>query len=191
MIKTFYNNILFLQAAIIISCLFVSGCENDEKLIKAWSENKLMVEEARYVTSLISQNGHVKAKLTAPLMLRYQRDTVTIEFPNTLHVDFFDSLSKVESRLDAHYGKYFENFDRVLLKDSVRVVNLKGDTLLTSELWWDQEQKKFYTDSTVRIIQKDKHIRGGKGMEASQDLMWYTIRQPTGTVLVGDDVLPD
>jgi hypothetical protein len=78
----------------------------------------------------------------------------------------------------------------VLLRDSVRVVNVQGDTLTTSELWWDQGQKKFFTDSTVRIIQKDKRIRGGKGMEASQDLLWYTIRQPTGTVLVGDEVLP-
>jgi LPS export ABC transporter protein LptC len=190
MIKHISNKTLFIQAAIIFSCLFVCGCENDERMLNAWTENKLMVEEARSVTSFISQNGHVKAKLTAPLMLRYQKDTVMVEFPKTLHVDFYDSTSRVESRLDARYGKYLENLNRVLLKDSVRVVNVQGDTLLTSELWWDQELKKFYTDSTVRIIQKDKHIRGGKGMEASQDLMWYTIRQPTGTVLVGDEMMP-
>ena len=182
---------LFFQAAILCSCLFVLGCENDQKTINEWTENKLLVEEGKYITSLISQNGNIKAKLTAPLMLRYQKDTIIVEFPKTLHVDFFDSTGKVESRLDAAYGKYFESHSKVLLRKDVRVINIQGDTLYTQELWWDQEQKKFFTDSTVRIIQKDKRIHGGKGMEAAQDLTWYTIKQPTGTVLVSDEVLPE
>lgn len=185
------HNKNFLQAAIFISCLFVYGCENDEGTLKAMNENKLMVEEGKNITSLISQNGRIKAKLTAPTMLRYQRDTVIIEFPQSLHADFYDSIARKESWLDADYGKYFESLNKVLLRKNVRVVNIYGDTLFTSELWWDQDQKKFYTDSVVRIIQKDKRINGGKGMEAAQDLSTYTIRYPSGTVLVQDEVLPD
>jgi LPS export ABC transporter protein LptC len=191
MTNNILHNKLFLQAAIIISCLFVYSCENDEGELNALNENKLMVEEGKNITSLISQNGRIKAKLTAPVMLRYQRDTAIIEFPNSLHADFYDSISRKESWLDADYGKYFESLNRVLLRKNVRVINIYGDTLTTSELWWDQDQKKFYTDSVVRIIQKDKRIHGGKGMEAAQDLTTYTIRYPSGTVLVQDDVMPD
>jgi LPS export ABC transporter protein LptC len=179
----------FWQAAIFCSCLFVLGCENDEKVINDWNEKKEMVEVAHDVTSLFSQNGNLRAKLKAPLMLRYQGDTVKVEFPETLHVDFFDSTRKVESWLDARFGRYYESNNRVLLKDSVKVINIKGDTLTTPELWWDQNLRKFYTDSVVRIVTKDKRIRGGKGLEAGQDLTWYTIRQPTGTVLVGREVM--
>jgi LPS export ABC transporter protein LptC len=191
MIKRIFHNKIFLQAAILISCLFVYSCENDEGTLNAMNENKLMVEEGKNITSLISQSGRIKAKLTAPVMLRYQKDTVIVEFPNSLHADFYDSISRKESWLDADYGKYFESLNRVLLRKNVRVVNIYGDTLYTSELWWDQDQKKFYTDSVVRIIQKDKRINGGKGMEAAQDLSTYTIRYPSGTVLVQDDVLPE
>jgi LPS export ABC transporter protein LptC len=182
--------LIFIQAALFSSCLFVLGCGNDTEKINAWTGSRVMVDEVRSVTSLFSQSGNMRAQLTAPLMLRYYSDTIITEFPNTLHVDFYDSLGQVESRLDARYGKYFENLNKVLLQKEVRVVNRSGDTLTTAELWWDQNAKLFFTDSTVRIIQKDKHIRGGKGMEATQDLNMVTIRYPTGTVIVGDDVMP-
>ena len=190
MTNKFSHTILF-QAAILISCLFVLGCENSQKTLNEWTENKLLVEEGKQITSLISQDGNIKAKLTAPVMLRYQRDTIIIEFPKSLHVDFYDSTAKVESRLDASYGIYYESLNKVLLKNNVRVINIQGDTLFTAELWWDQQLKKFYTDSTVRIIQRDKRIDGGKGMEAAQDLSTYTIKYPTGTVLISEDQLPD
>lgn len=173
-----------LQAAIISGCLFVLSCENDPKEVEAWNAKAIMVEEAKGVTSIISQAGRVKARLTAPVMLRAQADTISIEFPKTLHVDFFDSSMKVESWLDARYGKYFENFNKVLLRDSVVVINIKGDTLSTDELWWDQNQRKFYTDKQVRISTINKRIYGGEGLEAGQDMSWYTIKKPTGTVMV-------
>lgn len=179
-----------IQAALLIGCLFFLGCENDEESINAWSGKKEMVERATDVVSLFSQEGNMRARLKAPLMLRYQADTVVVVFPNTLHVEFFDSATRVESWLDASYGKYFENLNKVVLRDSVRVVTIAGDTLITSELWWDQSQQKFYTDSVVRITGKDKRIRGGKGLLASQDLNEITIKFPTGTLIMSGDVLP-
>ncbi len=178
------------QAALLIGCLFFFGCENDEETINAWTEKKEMVERATDVVSLFSQEGIMRARLKSPLMLRYQADTITVEFPNSLHVEFFDSTTRVESWLDARYGKYFENLNKVVLRNSVRVINIAGDTLLTSELWWDQNQQKFYTDSVVRITGKDKNIRGGKGLVASQDLNEITIKFPTGTLIMSGDVLP-
>jgi LPS export ABC transporter protein LptC len=179
---------ILVQAAILGSCLFFWGCENDENTIREWTEQKEMVETAKDITVFFSQTGNLKAYLKAPEMLRYQGDTVIVEFPKSLHVDFFDSAGRKESWVDARYGKYLESFNQVLLRDSVRVVNIKGDTLATSELWWDQNAQKFYTDKEVRITQTDKRITGGKGLEAGQDLSWYVIKQPMGTVLVDDDL---
>ena len=179
-----------LQAALLIGCLFFLGCENDEETINAWTEKKQMVERATDIVSLFSQEGSLRARLKAPLMLRYQADTIAVEFPKTLHVEFFDSAIRVESWLDANYGKYFETYNRVVLRDSVRVINIAGDTLTTSELWWDQNQKNFYTDSVVRITGKDKRIRGGKGLVASQDLNEILIKYPTGVLVMKSDALP-
>ena len=77
------------------------------------------------------------------------------------------------------------------LKDSVVVYNIKGDTLRSSELWYNQALQKYYTDTPVWIHTKDKRIYGEKGLEAAQDLSWYIIKQPTGTALVPEGALLD
>lgn len=184
MIKSAQHKKFFFQAAIFFSCLFVYGCENDEKEINNWTRKKTMVDEVRNVQTIFSQSGALKAKLFAPVMLRYQADTVYIEFPKKLHVDFFDSTGKKESQLDALYGKYFETSSKVFLRDSVVVSNIKGDTLKCPELWWDQNTRKFFTDSLVRLKTVDKTIYGGKGMRADQDLNNVSFFNGTGTVLM-------
>lgn len=187
MTKLFKPFSIFIQAAIFSSCLLLLGCENDDATISAWTEKVVLTEEAKKVQAYLSQGGHLRARLQAPLMLRQEGDTLYTEFPKTLHVDFYDSLGVKESWLDARYGKHFENLNKVLLRDSVRVISTKGDTLSTSELWWNQSTRKFYTDKQVRIATKTKLVYGGRGMEADQDLDNVTIHQPTGTVLVNDN----
>ena len=84
-----------------------------------------MKEEAINVESYLSQDGKMKAKLTAPLMCRVSLIHVYAEFPNTCMCDFYDDSTNIETRLDSKYGKYFENLNKVYLRDSVVVINGK------------------------------------------------------------------
>ncbi|MBE7172772.1 MAG: LPS export ABC transporter periplasmic protein LptC [Williamsia sp.] len=166
-----------------LALFLLSACENDMKEVNALTDKKTSVEEGYQIESYLSQSARMKAKLVAPLMRRYQIDTPYVEFPRTLHVDFFDDSLRIESRLDARYGKYKENEQKVFLKDSVVASNLKGDTLWCRELWWDQQLQQFYTDKAVRIRQPDKMIYG-KGMKAAQDLSWFNLDSVTGIIQV-------
>ena len=176
MIKAFFYK-LFLQAALLLSCLFFYSCENDPDIVNKGTERKANIEVAYKIESLLSQNGRLKARLISPYMLRYSLDTSYLEFPKTLHVNFYDSTGKVESQLDALYGKYLESRSKVYLRDSVVVFNVKGDTLWAPDLWWDQNTRMFYTNRLVRIRRKDQYIIGSKGMEATQDLSDIVIYQ--------------
>ena len=162
---------------LLTSAIFFISCENDPELVNRTNDRKANIEEAYKIESFLSQNGNLRAKLVAPLMLRYALDTSYLEFPKTLHVNFYDSSGKVESQLDAKYGKYFETRSLVYLRDSVVVFNVKGDTLRTPDLWWDQNTKLFYTENRVRIQRKGQRVIGGKGMQATQDLDDITIFQ--------------
>jgi LPS export ABC transporter protein LptC len=169
----------------------ISSCENDPKEIENWTKKAELREEAKTIESYLSQAGKIKAKLTAPLMYRYQRDTIMTEFPQTLHVDFYaDSSMKIDSWLDALYGIYYDNLNKVFLRDSVRVINSDGDTLRCPELWWDQSQQKFYTDKPARLDGKDKHIIGNQGLEATQDLKVIQFKYPTGPFNVKEGTMP-
>lgn len=158
-------------------CLLLLSCENDMGKVNEDNLRKPNVETAYKIESFLSQNGKLRAKLTAPLMLRYALDTSYLEFPKKLHVDFFDSTAKVESQVDARYGKYYESRAQVYLRDSVVVFNVKGDTLWSPDLWWDQNAKKFHTDKLVRIHRKGQSIIGGRGLDAKQDLTDISIFQ--------------
>lgn len=181
---------LFLTAALIYSCCFLLGCENDAKKVADWTKKVTMQEEAIDIDSYLSQNGVMKARLKAPLMIRVYADTIYVEFPKTLHVDFYDDSTKVESWLNSRYGKYYESLNKVYLRDSVVVITMKGDTLKSPDLWWDQNTKMFYTDKYAVYHGIGKNIYGGKGLTATQDLSSVIFHQPTGTVQVSEGGLP-
>ena len=190
MINLFFNNKLFLTAAFITGCCLLYSCENDAKEVEDYTKRVIMQEEIKEVELFMSQDGTMKAKLTAPLMLRVYADTVYVEFPQKMHVDFYNDSTVIETTLDCLYGKYFEQYSKVYLRDSVLVITTKGDTLKSPDLWWDQNQKIFYTDKYAIYKSPGKNIYGGKGLVATQDLTSVIFNDPTGTVEVSESGFP-
>jgi LPS export ABC transporter protein LptC len=185
--KSFHFKKYYQQAAILLGCLFFFSCENDPEKVRQLSENRATVEEAKNIETIMSEGGKLKAHLTAPYMIRVQADTIYVEFPKTLAVDFFDSTGKAESHVTALYGKYFESFNKVFLRDSVVVTNIKGDTLRTPELWWDQGAQKIYTDKKVRLhMGTGDKIVGLYGLDAKQDLSEIEFREASGVIIPKD-----
>lgn len=184
------NNIFLIIAALFVSCFFVVSCENKIETVRELGKKKLGVEEGINIESYMSQSGKMKAKLTAPLMLRYLLDTPKVEFPKTMHVDFYDSTLAIESKLNCKYGKYFENDNKVYLKDSVIVFNRKGDTLWTDELIWDQTRAEFFTDKFVKVKRgfNNTYIPAHNGMRANQSLtnMTFFLVKDNGYIMIPD-----
>jgi len=177
-------------AFFITGCFFMAGCENDDKVLQDWTKKVVMQEEAIQVESYLSQDGKLKAKLKAPLMIRVAGDTISVEFPKKLHCDFYDDSTQLETWLDSKYGIYYENLNKVYLRDSVVVITVKGDTLKSPDLWWDQGTKMFYTDKYATYHGVGKNIYGGKGMEATQDLKRIMFKETTGNLKVSENGFP-
>lgn len=187
MFSCFYKRIL--NAAFLGSCIFLFACENDINEVNSQFQKKAAIEEAFMVESYLSQNGKVKAKLVSPYMKR-NVDSSFYEFPKTLHVDFFaDTTSIIESTLDARYARQMENQGKVLLRDSVVIINLlKGDTLRTSELWWDQNKQEFYTTKLAYINQRTGFSIAKNGLTAKQDFSEWWQYSTSGQRLVSDSI---
>ena len=175
---------------ILLVAILFSGCENDEKEIVDMTKRVVMKEEAVNVESMLSQEGKLKAILKAPLMIRVFGDTVFAEFPKSLHCDFYNENTNIESWLDSKYGKYYENLGKVYLRDSVVVITTKGDTLRSPDLWWDQNTKMFYTDKYATYHAPGKQVAGTIGLEATQDLSSVIFKNPVGTIRVSESGFP-
>jgi LPS export ABC transporter protein LptC len=176
--------------AALLGCFFVCACENRMEDIDRFSKKTVSVEEGNNIESYLSNGGVLRARLTAPVFLRHQTEVPRVEFTRTLHVDFYDSLKRIESQLFAKYGEYKENESRVFLRDSILVFNVKGDTLRTDELYWDQNKQIFYTDRPVQITQTAPQQQKlyGIGLIANQDLTRMTVKnlQPESFTVIRD-----
>ncbi len=165
-----------ISAALFLGCFFIYSCENDIREVQNLNQKSIGIEEGKDIEGYMSQDGKVKGKLMAPLMLNYQSDTPKIEFPKTLRVDFYNDSAKIESKLFAKFGRYLTNENKVFLRDSVVIFNINGDTLFCKELYWDQNKAIFYTDKNVIIHKPDQKIYG-TGLVADQSFKNITIKK--------------
>ena len=177
--RTYYT-ILKIAVACLSSCFFMTSCENDVDAVKALGARISGIDVGKDVAIYISNDGKLGAKLTSPLMNRYLEDSSKmIEFPLSIHVDFYKDSNQVESQLSAKYAKYKETENIVFLKEDVIIFNTLGDTLWCKEMYWDQNTGKFYTEKDVVVKQHNPLAKiYGKGLEANQNLTDIRIFKP-------------
>lgn len=181
--------LLKLACLLIAGCFFLSACENDINEVKALDEHGVNTEEATGVESFLSVGGKVKAKLNAPLMISTEKDTASMSFPKSLHVVFYDdSTGLPTSFVFAKYGIYYKNLHKVMLRDSVIATTINGDTLTTSELWWDQNSEEIYSDKPSLLKQTNPYSRipGKNGFRAKQDFSEFVFINTNNGVMQQD-----
>jgi LPS export ABC transporter protein LptC len=180
MINTTHHKIFKIAVACLSSCFFMAACENDVDAVKALGARVSGIDVGKNVAIYVSNDGKLGAKLTAPLMNRYLQDSSKmIEFPQSIHVDFYKDSNQIESQLSAKYAKYKETENIVYLKENVIIFNTLGDTLWCKEMYWDQNTGKFYTEQDVVVKQHSPLAKiYGKGLEANQNLTDIRIFKP-------------
>ncbi len=179
----------FLSFGVLLGFLLTGlwACENKPEEVEALSRKVIEVETGFDIEGIYSQTANLKAVLTAPEMRRVRADTLYVEFPQSIHVDFYNELGVKESVLQAKYAKYLETLGRIWLQDSVLVYNFKGDTLRCLNLWWIQQEERFYTEDSVWIRTPTQQI-DGTGLTAKADFSQYTILHARGPVAVPDSL---
>ncbi len=171
--------------------LFMAACHNDPKdIVALTSKSMSQVDKAYDVTIIYSEHGKTKARLFAHEFIRNE----TAKPPYTdmkqgIKVEFYDDSGKVESTLTARYARYYELQQNILVRDSIVIVNKKGEKLQTEELIWNQAIKKFFTEKHVKIT-TPAQVLDGDGLEANEDFTYYTIKNLTGQVQVNKGDVP-
>ena len=190
MTNSISHKIIKIAVACVSSCFFMTACENDIDAVKALGARIGGIDVGKEVAIFISNDGKLGAKLTAPVMNRYLEDSSKmIEFPASIHVDFYKDSTVVESQLSAKYAKYKELENIVFLKEDVIIFNTLGDTLWCKEMYWDQNTGKFYTEKEVIVKQHNPLAKiYGMGLEANQNLTDIRIfkPQPNSYAIISD-----
>jgi len=167
--------------------ILLGACGNDLAEVEALvAKFDAKVETAYNVEILYSDSALVRVRITGPRMLNHlDRRDPHQEFPDGVAVDFFGPDKKIESRLTANYGVRYQNQGLVIVRDSVVWQSIEKQKLESSELRWDERQRKIYTNKFVRITRPDE-ILYGRGFEANQDFSYSKILAPEGRIKVED-----
>ena len=163
---------------------FISACAPDIEKVNQLSVNPESVAEAgRGVEMLYSENGILKARIEAPMMLSHQQEEPHTEFPEGVKLFFFNEKMDTTSTMTADYGKYYTQKEEMNVRDNVVIVNDKGEMLNSEELIWRRKEKKIHSDKYVRITTPEEIIYG-TGFEANEDFSDYTIKKISGVIKV-------
>lgn len=161
------------------------GCENDIEQIKAfYSVENLPILEAKNFETLVTDSGTVRYFLKAPKLLQYDFEGESyVEFPEGMELIKYDDKKKIISSITADYAKQYLAEDKWEAKNNVIATNVRGDTLKTEHLIWEEKKEIIYTEEFVRIIRADQIITG-IGFTSDQRLQNWKIKNPKGTIFV-------
>ncbi len=155
---------------------------------KIASPDEANIEIGKKIELLYSNEGKVRARLIAPELLRHRTKVPFTEMPKGLKMYFYNDTMVSESKLTAKYGITYEKSNEMIVRDSVVVINLKGEKLETEELIWNDQTQKITSNKFVKIQTRDEIIYGD-GLEANSDLTNYKIKKIRGTIRLKNNPL--
>lgn len=139
------------------------------------------------ITTVISDSGITRYRISAPVWDVYDKASQPYwEFPKGIHFERFDLNLKVDANIHSHYAKFNENEQIWELKGKVKSINLQGELFETEQLFWNQRQERFYSDSAIKITQATRIITG-IGFESNQSMTHYIIKNPQGIFPLNDN----
>ena len=119
-----------------------------------------------------TENSGLQMRAEAPLMEKYERDTLSYElFPKGFFVFGYTDEGLLETRItsdNARHLKYKDGRESWEAFGNVVVQNLiKQETMETDTLYWDQKEEKIYTHCYVKMYSPQGFMQG-YGMESDQ-----------------------
>lgn len=142
---------------------------------------------AKNIDVLFSDSGKVAARLTSPLLERYEGDDPCLDFPTGFRVYIYDSIQRISSSITGNRGKRRENARIMEAWGNVIVRNeRKNEQLVTEHLVWDENRHRIWSDVKVTITRPDQVITG-TSLEANDSFTRYSISNMNGEMMVSRD----
>ena len=182
--STFKKNIsiaVFITLIVLFQC-----CKNDniEKIQVLTASDNLPLEVGTNIILNYTDSGLVKAKVFAPMLERYDNEKSNQSIMKKgIIAYFYDKDKKITSYIKSKYAIRNDRLRTMTVKNEVIVVNIKGDTLRTESLVWDEKTNKINTTDNVKITTPDEIIYG-EGLESNTEFSQYKIYKITGILSI-------
>ncbi len=142
--------------SILIICIICSlvSCVNDikevDKILDQVGDPKTDIGED--ITMTYSDSSIVQVFLQSPALEKHNdpRDPKEV-FPKGIKITFMDHTGKPTAWLKSDHAVRNTNLGKMIVKGNVEFYNVQQDKLETSELIWDENQRKLTTEKFVKV----------------------------------------
>ena len=186
-----YSRILSIKSVILLFFGFgiLNSCKNDIETIKALTSELDLPDVSGYNIEIsYTDSGILKGKIIAPEVNQYlHKEEPYDEFPKGIKAIFYDLSGNTTSYIQANYAIYYEKKQLWEVRNQVFAENpTEGKKLETEQMFWDQNEKRIYSDKYSRMTNPKGTFIGENGFEAKENLSWYRMKGFSGTTSVGN-----
>ncbi len=175
---------------------FMAACRKEVKEVVpiTFDPEKSYTMRSTDITTLISDSGLTRYRLKAKEWLIYEKAKEPYWFfPNGIYVEKFDTLFQTEASIKADTAYNYEKKGLWKLVGNVKIESLEGKRFETSELFWDRQERRVYSDRFIRITENEDKVITGIGFNSTDDMSSYQIFNSTAEIPVEEsdtDTIP-
>ena len=167
------------------------SCKNDTNKVRDFLKNRnLPIGAAKNAVHLHKDSGKVVSKLITPLMLDFSNRSLNpySKFPKGVEIINFDTKSTDSVTITGDFALSYNKTKVSEIKGNVVVTNhTEKSQLTTSQLFWDQNTKYFFSEKPFTLTtQKDTIF--GVGFECKEDLSKHLAKQTTGVLETEENI---
>jgi len=166
------------------------ACSNDIETINALVKEVKLPDVSGYNIEIsYTDSGILKGKIIAPEAQDYNvEEEPYTEFPKGMKVLFYDVSGNPESYIRANYAILYKKNQLWEGRGQVVAENPgKGEKLETEQIFWDQKEKRIYSEKYSIITNHDGIFYGENGFDAREDLSKWWMRGYRGKINVRKD----
>lgn len=174
----------------LLGLLILAGaCADKNKMDVAHRDtdrNTVPTMMTRDVTTMISDSGITRYRITTPLWLVYdEADTPKWRFPEGLFLERFTPQFTLDATVRCDSAVYFSKDGLWRLDGNVNILNSLDEKFLTQQLFWHQRHNRIYSDSFIHI-ERGGRIIEGYGFESNDRMTRYSVTRPSGIFPASD-----
>lgn len=180
--------------AVVILMAMLFSCTNDTQEVRDFlAEKNLPIGIAKEAFHIYKDSGVVTSKLITPVLNDFsnRKNHPYNEFPEGLKIINFENEGKDSVTVIGDYALSYSKTSISEIKGNVVVVNHTDQMKLeTTQLFWDQKNKYFFTEKPF-VLRKltDSTFTKGIGFESRENLTRWVAKKTVGDIITDENEL--
>ena len=183
------NDAFRISLIILSLAVMLFSCVNDmavvNKFIDTETEPDILSEN---VELLYSDSARLQMKMRAPLAKLFSSaKEQRKEFPEGIHVWFYEKTGELKAELTANWAKHDEVADLWEARSNVVITTADGEKLETEQFFWDPKKAIVYSEKYTKMTSEDGSMTSGESFSANQDFTNAVFSRAKATFILNDE----